>query len=167
MPWRVLRQRFGPCVPSSSFSESSNGEIQQNDAYEIGRARGTHRIAFFTECSHKVIRSHYSAAQRLPVGPARASLGETGPLRPARCNRRRGPRLRSLQAHRRGDRYSGGRDVARDEKEEITLLGKAVEEEKNAGDVVETLKMVGDKSEALFLLNRELGQRRVEEQPAG
>jgi len=47
------------------------------------------------------------------------------------------------------------------------LLGKAVEEEKNAGDVVETLKMVGDKSEALFLLNRELGQRRVEEQPAG
>ena len=37
------------------------------------------------------------------------------------------------------------------------------EEEKNAGDVVETLRMVGDKSEALFLLDRELGQRRVEE----
>jgi ferritin len=31
---------------------------------------------------------------------------------------------------------------------------------------VETLKMVGDKSEALFLLDRELGQRRAEE-PSG
>jgi hypothetical protein len=27
--------------------------------------------------------------------------------------------------------------------------------------------MVGDKSEALFLLDRELGQRRTEEQPDG
>ena len=100
------------------------------------------------------------------VPPALASAKQDPCDRPD-ANRRRGPRLRSLQAHRRGDRYSGGRDVARDEKEEITLLGKAVEEEKNAGDVVETLKMVGDKSEALFLLDRELGQRRVEEQPAG
>jgi ferritin len=41
-----------------------------------------------------------------------------------------------------------------------------VEEEKNAGDVVETLKMVGDKSEALFLLDRELGRRGNEKQPA-
>ena len=32
-------------------------------------------------------------------------------------------------------------------------------EEENTGDVVETLRMVGDKSEALFLLDRELGQR--------
>jgi len=47
------------------------------------------------------------------------------------------------------------------------FVTEQVEEEKNAGDVVETLKMVGDKSEALFLLDRELGQRRVEEQPAG
>jgi len=46
------------------------------------------------------------------------------------------------------------------------FVTEQVEEEKNAGDVVETLKMVGDKSEALFLLDRELGQRRVEEQPA-
>jgi ferritin len=43
------------------------------------------------------------------------------------------------------------------------FLTEQVEEEKNAGDVVETLRMVGDKSEALFLLDRELGQRRVEE----
>jgi len=47
------------------------------------------------------------------------------------------------------------------------FVTEQVEEEKNAGDVVETLKMVGDKSEALFLLDRELGQRRMEEQPAG
>ncbi len=47
------------------------------------------------------------------------------------------------------------------------FITEQVEEEKNAGDVVETLKMVGGKSEALFLLDRELGQRRAEEQPAG
>jgi ferritin len=47
------------------------------------------------------------------------------------------------------------------------FVTEQVEEEKNAGDVVETLKMVGDKSEALFLLDRELGQRRAEEEPAG
>jgi ferritin len=41
-----------------------------------------------------------------------------------------------------------------------------VEEEKNAGGVVETLKMIGDKSEALFLLDRELGRRENDEQPA-
>lgn len=39
------------------------------------------------------------------------------------------------------------------------FVTEQVEEEKNAGDVVETLKMVGDKSEALFLLDRELGSR--------
>ena len=47
------------------------------------------------------------------------------------------------------------------------FVTEQVEEEKNAGDVVETLKMIGDKSEALFLLDRELGLRRVEEQSAG
>ena len=46
------------------------------------------------------------------------------------------------------------------------FVTEQVEEEKNAGDVVETLKMVGDKSEALFLLDRELGQRRSAEEPA-
>ncbi|HET7481204.1 MAG TPA: ferritin [Rubrobacteraceae bacterium] len=46
------------------------------------------------------------------------------------------------------------------------FVTEQVEEEKNAGDVVETLKMVGDRSEALFLLDRELGQRRAGEQPA-
>ena len=46
------------------------------------------------------------------------------------------------------------------------FVTEQVEEEKNAGDVVDTLKMIGDKSEALFLLDRELGQRRPEEQPA-
>jgi ferritin len=43
------------------------------------------------------------------------------------------------------------------------FVTEQVEEEKNAGEVLETLRMVGDKSEALFLLDRELGQRRVEE----
>lgn len=46
------------------------------------------------------------------------------------------------------------------------FVTEQVEEEKNAGDVVETLKMVGDKSEALFLLDRELGRHRTVEQPA-
>ena len=46
------------------------------------------------------------------------------------------------------------------------FVTEQVEEEKNAGDVVETLKMVGDASEALFLLDRELGRRPTEEQPA-
>jgi ferritin len=39
------------------------------------------------------------------------------------------------------------------------FVTEQVEEEKNAGDIVETLRMVGDKSEALFLLDRELGRR--------
>lgn len=42
------------------------------------------------------------------------------------------------------------------------FVTEQVEEEKNTGDVVETLKMVGDRSEALFLLDRELGQREAE-----
>ena len=46
------------------------------------------------------------------------------------------------------------------------FVTEQIEEEKNAGDVVDTLKMIGDKSEALFLLDRELGQRRAEEQPS-
>ncbi len=45
------------------------------------------------------------------------------------------------------------------------FVTEQVEEEKNAGDVVETLKMVGDTSEALFLLDRELGRRKKDEQP--
>ena len=44
------------------------------------------------------------------------------------------------------------------------FVTEQVEEEKNAGDVVETLKMIGDKSEALFLLDRELGGRGNDEQ---
>ena len=47
------------------------------------------------------------------------------------------------------------------------FVTEQVEEEKNAGDVVETLKMIGDGTEALFLLDRELGQRPMEEQAAG
>ena len=45
------------------------------------------------------------------------------------------------------------------------FVTEQVEEEKNAGDVVETLRMIGDSSEALFLLDRELGQRGKSEQP--
>jgi ferritin len=47
------------------------------------------------------------------------------------------------------------------------FVTEQVEEEKNTGDVVETLRMIGDKSEALFLLDRELGQRQAEEQATG
>ena len=45
------------------------------------------------------------------------------------------------------------------------FVTEQVEEEKNAGDVVETLRMIGDKSEALFLLDRELAGRGNDEQP--
>ncbi|MGB3683155.1 MAG: ferritin [Rubrobacteraceae bacterium] len=45
------------------------------------------------------------------------------------------------------------------------FVTEQVEEEKSVGDVVETLKMVGDKSEALFLLDRELGNRKSDEPP--
>jgi ferritin len=44
------------------------------------------------------------------------------------------------------------------------FVTEQVEEEKNTGDVVETLRMIGDKSKALFLLDRELGQRQTDEQ---
>ena len=47
------------------------------------------------------------------------------------------------------------------------FVAEQVEEEKNAGDVVETLRMIGEGSEALFLLDRELGQRQAEEQAPG
>lgn len=43
------------------------------------------------------------------------------------------------------------------------FVTEQVEEEKNVGDVVETLKMIGDKSEALFLLDREMGRRENEQ----
>jgi ferritin len=45
------------------------------------------------------------------------------------------------------------------------FVTEQVEEEKNAGDVVETLKMVGHGSEALFLLDRELASRGDGKQP--
>jgi ferritin len=45
------------------------------------------------------------------------------------------------------------------------FVTEQVEEEKNTGDVVETLKMIGDKSEALFLFDRELARRGNDEPP--
>ncbi|MBV9454802.1 MAG: ferritin [Rubrobacter sp.] len=42
------------------------------------------------------------------------------------------------------------------------FLTEQVEEEKNVGDVLETLTMIGDKGEALFLFDRELGTRENE-----
>ena len=46
------------------------------------------------------------------------------------------------------------------------FVTEQVEEEKNTGDVLDTLRMVGESSEALFLLDRDLGQRGDEEQSA-
>lgn len=43
------------------------------------------------------------------------------------------------------------------------FVTEQIEEEKNAGQVVDTLKMIGDSRDALFLLDRELGQRQEEE----
>ncbi len=45
------------------------------------------------------------------------------------------------------------------------FVTEQVEEEKNTGDVLETLRMIGGGSEALFLLDRELGNRANVEQP--
>ena len=42
-------------------------------------------------------------------------------------------------------------------------MTEQVEEEKNVRDVLETLNMIGEESESLFLLDRELGKRRNEE----
>jgi ferritin len=44
------------------------------------------------------------------------------------------------------------------------FVTEQVEEEKNVRDVLETLKMIGDESEALFLLDRELGGTRRNEE---
>ena len=43
------------------------------------------------------------------------------------------------------------------------FVTEQVEEEKNVGDVVQTLKMSGEKNEALLLFDRELGERENEE----
>ena len=47
------------------------------------------------------------------------------------------------------------------------FIEEQVEEEKNAGDIVETLKMIGDDYTALLILDRELAQRQppAEAQP--
>jgi ferritin len=42
------------------------------------------------------------------------------------------------------------------------FISEQVEEEKNAGDIVQQLKMVGDDSRALLMLDRELGGRAAE-----
>lgn len=42
------------------------------------------------------------------------------------------------------------------------FVTEQIEEEKNVGDVADTLKMVGEQSEALFLLDRELSKRENE-----
>lgn len=39
------------------------------------------------------------------------------------------------------------------------FINEQVEEEKNATQIVETLKMIGEKGQALIMLDRELGQR--------
>ena len=43
------------------------------------------------------------------------------------------------------------------------FVTEQVEEEKNVGDIIETLKMSGEKNEALILFDRELGKRENEE----
>jgi len=56
-------------------------------------------------------------------------------------------------------------DIADAEKDRATrvflhwFIEEQVEEEKSVGEVVETLKMIGDKGHALILLDRQLGQR--------
>ncbi len=49
------------------------------------------------------------------------------------------------------------------------FIDEQVEEEKNAGEIVDTLKMIGDDNSALLMLDRELAQRTLpaEAQPGG
>jgi ferritin len=42
------------------------------------------------------------------------------------------------------------------------FVDEQVEEEKSAGDIVEMLKMIGDKGQALFMADRQLAQRGAE-----
>ena len=42
------------------------------------------------------------------------------------------------------------------------FIDEQVEEENSAGDIVETLKMIGDKGHAMFMLDRHLGQREAD-----
>jgi len=42
------------------------------------------------------------------------------------------------------------------------FVDEQVEEEKSAGDIVEMLKMIGDKGQALFMADRQLAQREAE-----
>jgi ferritin len=44
------------------------------------------------------------------------------------------------------------------------FVDEQVEEEKNASQIVETLKMIGDKGNALFMLDHRLGERGEEEE---
>lgn len=44
------------------------------------------------------------------------------------------------------------------------FVTEQVEEEKNVGSVVETLKMVGDRTDALLMLDRELGAREPDDE---
>jgi len=39
------------------------------------------------------------------------------------------------------------------------FINEQVEEEKNAGQIVETLKMIGDKGSSMFVLDHRLGKR--------
>ena len=41
----------------------------------------------------------------------------------------------------------------------LWFIDEQVEEEKNAGDIVDMLKLIGDNAHALLMLDRELGQR--------
>jgi ferritin len=43
------------------------------------------------------------------------------------------------------------------------FVTEQVEEEKSAAEIIETLKLIGDRGDAIFMLDRELAQRRAEE----
>ncbi len=57
-------------------------------------------------------------------------------------------------------------DIADEEKDRAThvflhwFIKEQVEEEKTASDIIETLKMIGDKGHALLMLDRQLAQRK-------
>ncbi len=57
-------------------------------------------------------------------------------------------------------------DIAEEKKDRATrvflhwFIEEQVEEEKNASEIIETLKMIGDKGHALIMLDRQLAQRK-------
>src|SRR5215203_1320685 len=62
--------RLSRCLRNAQHLGETAAKEVKDYLYEIGRARGTHRRVFFTECSHLVICPYYSGAELIPAPKA-------------------------------------------------------------------------------------------------